>query len=144
MKDYELYEIKAKQNKNINEKYLEEFENWLNEKNLASKTIRKHLSNVDLYINDYLNYYDAQNMEEGIHSIYGFLNGWFIEKCLWSSKNSIKETAASIKKFYECMSEKKYVNVDDYKKLCREIKDNMEMFLDSMEQFDNGTYYDIF
>lgn len=45
-------------------------------------------------------------MEDGINSVYNFFNDWFINKCLWSSENSIKETASSIKKFYECMSEK--------------------------------------
>lgn len=144
MEDYKLYEIKVEENKKRNEKFLKEFESWLNEKNLVKKTVRKHLSNVDLYINDYLNYYDIEKMEEGIYSVYGFLNGWFIEKCLWSSKNSIKETAASIKKFYECMSCLGYVKTEDYKMLCKEIKENMDEFLDSMEQFDDGTYYDIF
>ena len=88
-------------------------------KGLVKKTIRKHLSNVDLYINDYLNYYDITKVENGISSVHSFLDGWFIEKCLWASKNSLKETAASIKKFYQFMSENDYVSVADYKDMCR-------------------------
>lgn len=144
MEDYKLYEMKVEKNRKRNEKYLKEFESWLNQKNLVNKTIRKHLNNVDLYIDDYLNYYDVTKMEDGVYSIHSFLDGWFIEKCLWASKNSLKETAASIKKFYQCMSEKEYVGVDDYKSLCKFIKENMDEFLESMEQFDNGTYYDMF
>lgn len=56
------YEIKVEENRKRNEKYIKEFEAWLNEKGFVKKTIRKHLSNVELYINDYL-------------------------KCLWASKN---------------------------------------------------------
>ena len=83
-------------------------------------------------------------MEDGYYLVYDFLDGWFIEKCLWASKNSLKETAASIKKFYECMSEKGYIKIEDYKHLFNEIKENMDDFLDQMDAFDNGTYYDIF
>ena len=138
------YELKIEQNRKRNEKLIKEFESWLTEKDLVKKTIRKHLSNASLYINDYLNYYDVERMEDGIYSICGFLDGWFIEKCLWSSRNSLKETASSIKKFYQCMSELGYVTADDYKKLCKEIKDNMDDFLAQMDAFENGTYYDMF
>lgn len=138
------YDKKVEENRKRNEKYIKKFEKWLNEKDLVKKTTKKHLRNVDLYINDYLNYYDAVKVEDGISSVYSFLDGWFIEKCLWASKNSLKETAASIKKFYQFMSENNYVSVDDYKDLCRFVKDNMNEFLDQVDAFDTGTYYDIF
>lgn len=141
MKDYEN---KVEKNKLRNEKYINEFEEWLKEKGLVKKTIRKHLNNINLYINEYLNYYEITKMEEGIDQVYSFLSGWFIEKCLWASKSSVKETAASIKKFYQCMSEKGYVKVEDYKFLCEEIKDNMDEFLELVDAYDNGSYYDMF
>ena len=142
--NYKEWEKKVEANHKRNEKFIQEFEEWLNQKGFVKKTIRKHINNASLYINDYLNYYDAEKMEDGVYSVHGFLDGWFIEKCLWSSRNSLKETAASIKKFYECMSEKGYVKKDDYKSLCREIKDNMDEYLEQMDTFDDGTYYDIF
>ena len=83
-------------------------------------------------------------MEDGYYLVYDFLDGWFIEKCLSSSQNSLKENAASIKKFYDCMSEKGYIKKEEYKQLCNEIKENMDNFLDQMDAFDNGTYYDVF
>ena len=142
--NYKEWEKKVEANHKRNEKFIQEFEEWLNQKGFVKKTIKKHINNASLYINDYLNYYDAEKVENGVYSVHGFLDGWFIEKCLWSSKNSLKETAASIKKFYECMSEKGYVKKDDYKSLCREIKDNMDEYLEQMDAFDEGTYYDIF
>ena len=137
------YDRKVEENRKRNEKYIKEFENWLNEKGLVKKTIRKHLSNVDLYINNYLNYYDITKVEDGMTCIHSFLDGWFIEKCLWASKNLLKETAASIKKFYQYMSENNYVSVEDYKDMCSFIKENMDDFLEQVDAFDNGTYYDI-
>ena len=91
-----------------------------------------------------MNYYEITKVEDGIDEVHSFLSGWFIEKCLWASKNSLKETAASIKKFYQYMSENNYVSVEDYNEMCYFIKDNMDEFLEILEEFDNGTYYDIF
>lgn len=141
MKDLEK---KIEENQKRNKKFLKEFEEYLKEKKLTDKTIKKHLSNVDLFINEYLNYYDIETPEEGITSVYSFLSGWFIEKCMWATPYTTKEEAASIKKFYAYMSEKGYVEKEDYKFLCEELKDNMDEILDTLEAFDNGTYYDMF
>ena len=141
MKDLEK---KIEENKKRNKKFMKEFEEYLKEKNLKDKTIKKHLSNVDLFINDYLNYYDIETPEEGINSVYSFLSGWFIEKCMWATVYTTKETAASIKKFYAYMSEKGYVKKEDYKELCEELKDSMDEILEYLYAFDNGTYYDMF
>lgn len=140
----ENIERKIKENQTRNKKFIKEFEEWLKEKSLSDKTIKKHLSNVDLFINDYLNYYDIETAEEGINSVYSFLSGWFIEKCMWATPYTTKEEAASIKKFYAYMSEKGYVEKEDYKFLCEELKDSMDEILDTLEAFDNGTYYDMF
>ena len=141
MKDLEK---KIEENKKRNKKFMKEFEEYLKEKNLKDKTIKKHLSNVDLFINDYLNYYDIETPEDGINSVYSFLSGWFIEKCMWATVYTTKETAASIKKFYAYMSEKGYVKKEDYKELCEELKDSMDEILEYLDAFDNGTYYDMF
>ena len=141
MKDLEK---KIEENKKRNKKFMKEFEEYLKEKNLKDKTIKKHLSNVDLFINDYLNYYDIETPEEGKNSVYSFLSGWFIEKCMWATVYTTKETAASIKKFYAYMSEKGYVKKEDYKELCEELKDSMDEILEYLDAFDNGTYYDMF
>ena len=41
------------------------------------------------------------------------------------------------------MSEYNYVKKEDYKQLCSIIKDNMDIYLEQLEAFDNGIYYDI-
>ena len=138
------YDKKIEEKRKRNEKYIKKFEEWLNEKGLVVKTIRKHLNNVDLYINDYLNYYDVIKVEEGMEEIYSFFDGWFIEKCLWASRSSLKEIASSIKKFYQYMSENNYVSVENYKDMCIFIKENMNEFLEQLDAFDNEIYYDEF
>ena len=141
------YEKKMNKNVKRNEKYLLEFEKWLNKKGLVDKTIRKHLNNASLFVNDYLNYYDITKAEDGLDEVFPFLNDWFIRKCLWSSRNSLKETAASLKKFYQYMSENNYVDANDYKETFNFIKDNMNELLESVDEFNNfddDYYYDLF
>lgn len=91
-----------------------------------------------------MNYYEITKVEDGIGEVYSFLSGLFIENCLWASKNSLKETATSIKKFYQYMSENNYVSVEDYNEMCSFIKENMYEFLEQVDAFEDGTYYDIF
>ena len=117
------------------------FEKSLEEKQLTAKTIRKHVSNIDFYLNDYLTYYDEIiKMEDGTQYTRSFLGDWFIRKAMWASKSSIKEMASSLKKFYEYMSALGFVKISDYQEMCYEIKDNMDRYLENLEDYDNGTF----
>ena len=92
-----------------------------------------------------MNYYDITKVEDGLDEVLPFLNGWFIEKCMWLSRNLLKETASSLKKFYQYMSENNYVDVNDYKETFDFIKDNMNELLESVDEFNNfdeNDYYD--
>lgn len=134
-------EKQLKENTKRNENYLKMFEKSLEEKQLTTKTIRKHVSNIDFYLNDYLTYYDEIiKMEDGTQYTRSFLGDWFIRKAMWASKSSIKEMASSLKKFYEYMSALGFVKISDYQEMCYEIKDNMDRYLENLEDYDNGTF----
>lgn len=134
-------EKQLKENTKRNEDYLKMFEKSLEEKQLTAKTIRKHISNIDFYLNDYLTYYDEIiKMEDGTQYTRSFLGDWFIRKAMWASKSSIKEMASSLKKFYEYMSALGFVKISDYQEMCYEIKDNMDFYLENLEDYDNGTF----
>lgn len=127
------YDKQVNENIERNEKFIDEFKGWLKDKKLGDKTINRHISNVDFYLNEYLCYYDFQTMEGGLLEVGIFLRGWYIEKCMWVSKTSIKEMAASLKKFYHCMSELGYVEKDNYDILCDELKDSVEEAIDMLD-----------
>ena len=65
-------------------------------------------------------------MDYGIAKIDSFLGDFFIRKCMWSTPENIKSTAASIKKFYKCMMDCGIVKKSNYEFLCSEIKDGMK------------------
>ena len=57
--DYQKYEIECERIRKHNAKLLDEFALWLQASNLKEETIKQHVNNIDLYINEYLLYEDA-------------------------------------------------------------------------------------
>jgi len=143
MDSYEQYEQDCARIRKENEKTLGEFEKWLSDKKLSSKTVANHRDNVDFYINEFLLYEEAQEASEGIDSINYFLGFWFIKKAMWASKSSIKNNATSIKKFYEFMYEKGIVDAYAYNELKEEMKENMQDWLDTMDRYDDPAIEDM-
>ena len=144
MDKYKDYEEKLKEEQEKNKKYMDMFEKRLQEKGLSSKTIRSHLNNVDTYLDYYLNYYEINEMPQGCYMINGYLGDFFIRKCMWSTAYTTKQTASSIKKFYACMNELGYVSKDDYNFLCKTIKDNMDNWIEEVEEYNSVDFDDYF
>ena len=140
MDDYEQYEKDKEKNIKRNKKFLNEFKNEMQKQNLSPKTIDKHLSNIEFYLNDYLTYYDITKMEDGVYEINMFLGDFFIRKCLWSSVSSIKENASSIKKFYKCMYELNHIDKESYNHLCLIVKENIDDWIDKLIKYDNEIF----
>ena len=126
MDEYEVYEKECKEIREINEELLELFEKDMMDKNLADKTINRHLSNVNFYINEYMLHEDATPMGD-----------FFIRKCMWSTPASIKSTAASIKKFYKCMLDYGKIEKADYEFLCADIKEGMDEWRSACEAYND-------
>jgi intergrase/recombinase len=137
MKSYEQYEKECKRIRKENENLLNDFKKWLSGKKLSKKTIDKHVSNVDFYINDFLLYEDAIEAADGVSNIGMFLGYWFIRKAMWSSKAAIKENAASLKKFYQFMLEMKVISEESFEYLQETIKEDMPEWTATMERYDN-------
>lgn len=126
--NYENYIKECEKIEKTNKHYLDLFTKDLEQTGLKPKTISRHYSNVDFYINTYLLKEGALSMENGISMLDDFLGNFFIRKCMWSTPANIKSTAASIKKFYKSMLDHQIIEKDDYDELCFCIKDNMEFW----------------
>lgn len=134
MMDYDLMILK---NEKRNEKFLNEFTKWLEKQDLVKKTINKHVSNVNLYINSYLVWHDIIKMEDGVYEIDYFFRYWYVEKCMFSTVYSLKEMFGSLKKFYKCMNDLNYVSDENYKQVCDIIKENKDEYIDYMEEYND-------
>ncbi len=143
MDDYEKYEKDCKKIRKANEHLLNEFDNWLKSSGLSEKTINKHDSNIDFYINEYLLYEDATEAKDGAHAIGMFLGYWFIRKAMWASQSSIKSNATSLKKFYTFMYEKGFIHKEDLIDLKQTIKEDMPEWLATLDRYDDLSIEDV-
>ena len=126
--DYDQYLEECKKIKERNYLLLDLFKDDLIQSGLKDKTISRHLSNVEFYINEFLLYRDAYPMEEELNMLDDYLGDFYIRKCLWSTPGNIKSTAASIKKFYKSMLAHGEIDKAGYHDLCSLIKDSMEVW----------------
>lgn len=131
----ENYDDEYGDTEQYNDELLSEFEDWLVGKGLTQKTVNKHLSNISFFINDYLLYYEDVEAKDGIPEVGMFLGYWFIKKAMWSSPATIKENAASLKKFYQFMLEKGEITKDDFSELKEIIKEDMPEWIATMKRY---------
>ena len=139
MKDKELedWEKEIKAIRAENKILIDEFEIWLKGKNLKSKTINSHTSNIDFYVNEFLLHYDAVKAKDGADLIGSFLGDFFIRKTTWASKYTIKENIASLKKFYNFMTETGRIPKENLSEMISIIKDESEDWITEV-----ATYWD--
>lgn len=60
-----------------------------------------------------------------------------LDKELWASPNSIKQIAASLKKFYTFMHEQGHIDADDLQDLKETIKEEMPDWLATLDRYDD-------
>lgn len=115
-----------------NEKHLEEFEKWLINQKLANKTIERHIANIDNYINEFLCYTCVYDIVEGMDRVSTFLDDWYPRRA-YIRKDGVNSYCTSIKKFYKCMCELGYVDIEDYEDLCFYMKEEKELWIEVAE-----------
>jgi len=140
--EYQKYERACRRIKKDNARLLEQFDQWLSRKGLAEKTVRRHAENTEFYVNTFLLYEDAIPAKEGTSRISMFLGYWFIRKAMWASPSSIRENAASLKKFYTFMQEQGKVSAEALQALKETIKEEMPEWVGTVERYDNSEITD--
>jgi site-specific recombinase XerD len=140
---YEKFEKDCAAIREQNKVLIQEFEAWLTRQGLAKSTVNNHCTNVDFYINDYLLYDDAVPAKDGSCMINMFLGYWFIKKAMWASAASIKQNAASLKKFYRFMLEKNEITIVDFHELTATIKEGMSEWQATMGRYDDPEIVDM-
>ena len=134
--NYDEYEKECEEIRLENAGLIQIFKSELEEKGLSPKTIRAHVDNVDLYINDFLLREDAEPMESGLGRLDTFFY-FFIHKCMWSTPGNVKTTAASLKKFYKCMMEHEKIDKEDYQYFCETLKEGIPVWQEECAAFND-------
>lgn len=137
--DYQEYEQACEKIRASNQLLLDDFATYLEQSGFSERTVYKHQSNIDFYINEYLLYDEAVPPEEGLNGDYVsmFLGYWFIEKALWASKTSIKSNATSLKKFGKFLFERGQIDIEDFESITEIIRKEMPEWLDTLARYDD-------
>ena len=106
-------------------------------KKLSQKTIDKHVSNIDFYINEFLLYESPQQAAEGITELNYFLGYWFIKKAMWASPTSIKENITSLKHFYCYMNTIGQVSNEELAEMKVGIKESKDEWIETVQKYDD-------
>jgi site-specific recombinase XerD len=141
--DYAKYEAECQKIRKENATLLENFSVWLRRSKLTENTIRKHVGNIDFYLNEFLLYEDAIHAKDGAGEIGMFLGYWFIRKAMWASPAQIKSNAASLKKFYTYMYEQGLITQEDLTWLKERIKEEMPEWVATMNRYDDPSITDM-
>ncbi len=128
------YEKKIKENIERNDIFINGFRISMEKEKLSDKTINKHLNNVWIYINEFLNYEKkAALAEDGYKEISCFLEEWYY-RLYRVSVSLIKDNITSIKKFYKYLLSIKKIKKENYNELLEIIKDNKKDWVLKAEQ----------
>jgi site-specific recombinase XerD len=143
MDEYDDFEAEIEKIQKENKVLLEKFATWLKEAGLSKKTITRHVSNIDFYINEFLVYEEPQWPEDGLIHIGYFLGYWFIKKAMWSSVAAIKANAASLKKFYAFMLEEDMIENEEFENLKKTIREEMPEWTATMRRYEDDSIEDM-
>lgn len=120
--DSDDYQELVEKQVNENNKLLLKFESHLLESKLSEKTIQKHMSNLDFFVNHFLLYEEIIYPENGIDHINYYFNAWFPRKAMWSSPVYVTGTCTVLKKFYDFLLSKGMISKNNVAELTRLIK----------------------
>ncbi|MDO5441972.1 MAG: hypothetical protein Q4F55_05420, partial [Bacillota bacterium] len=83
---------------------------------LADKTIKRHVRNVETFINAFCAERQCINYAQGLDYVSDFLGYYAVHTYTCCSADSLRQMATSIKKFYKCMMENNKISEADYEK----------------------------
>lgn len=105
-----------------NSSYLHLFESDLH--GLAPKTIKRHLQNMDFFLNTYLVFDETHplTMEEGVTAIDDFLC-YFLEFKTFFTDSTKRSVVASLRKFYKSMVTHGKITPEQYEDVAESLRD---------------------
>lgn len=117
----------------MNEYVISLFRGSLAKEEYTSKTIEKHINNVELYL-DFLAFNLEKDYKDGVQSdcLSQFFGYHLIYKCGFKA-NAMKEMSASLKKLYQYLLNNNEISSSDYEEMKFVLKESMEDWIEESE-----------
>jgi hypothetical protein len=138
-KEYDNWDEQVGNAEKENDDLIEGFSKYLTGKALDTKTIQKHIDNVDFYVNTFLLRYEIIPAEKGSYEIGDFLGDFFIRKAMWSTKAAVEQNIVSFKKFYTYLNEIGKLSDEDLFEMKLMIKEETETWIERVVKYNSNT-----
>ena len=130
----EKYEEIQKENAEL----LSKFEEYLLRKNISKKTIKHHINNVELYINDYLAIDEEASPQEIDGYTLDVFFRWCIDKWIFNTVSGLLSMIISVDLFYEYLHKNKSIaHIDEIRKVCTKKDYYTKKFMSHERLLDN-------
>lgn len=118
-----------------NKLLLDGFSKYMQEHHLSERTIKRHMANIDFYINEFLPNGQNNSAIKGWSSVDYFFEEWLPTKGLCSSVNTLKENMGSLKKFYVYLYDLKEITKENYLMFLDLMKEGRETWIEALDDF---------
>lgn len=105
------------------------FEKYLHKLGLSEPTIKKHLANIDLFINYFLLQFEILRPEHGISEVEYFFGEWYPGNIPDINKADIKAYIATLRKFFTHQARVGYLEGEDIAELNYIINEKKDSWL---------------
>ncbi len=121
--------------KKHNDAIIKEFEQSMKTSGLVKKTIRNHIQNVDLFVNDYMliEEIEFENWHDEIDEFFE----WAIRKNVVISQSSLRQFVSSIRKFYKFLFDTRKIDIKTSKKVNSVLREGVTDWSISVQQFED-------
>lgn len=109
----------------------------LHEAGLAESTIQRHMENVSVFLNLYLEWRGPYTYAEGVGEINYFLGDFFITVCAWSTPTTIKNMVTTLRRFYKTLTASGLTDQDDLAFVEKTIRKMMPEWLEICAEYND-------
>lgn len=115
--------------------HLKEFKRSLDNAGLSPRTVRAHVKNVGFFIDEYLTQ-RRLSPEEGLDEVEHYLGDWLVNEDEYTSKTFLRDSAASLNKFYQYLASNGRVSHVRQREVQQSVRAHLSGWVAALEAHD--------
>ena len=129
-----------------NREFIDIYRDYMEEKKLGPREIKKHLSCVSAYVVFFLGHQLDKPMKDGVRyeELNSYFGNYFIRKHSWSSPEAIVVCLYCLEKFYRLMLEKGFISEEEFEEYNHNVADSRDYWIEICKSIRSGSMKDFF